>query len=163
VLDGERYLALVPRLVGEANHPRLAAGATEDEPAATRLPALVRRPVRHLRRAARAAGDDPAPAALHRVRIRAKRARYAADLAVPVVGKPAKKLAKRIERVTDLLGDLHDAAEAEAWLRRASGAETGWVAGLLAAAIHREVEPAADGWADAVARADRTARHRWPA
>lgn len=48
--------------------------------------------------------------AWHRVRILGKRARYAADLAAPEFGAPAKDLAKRMKTVTESLGTHQDAA-----------------------------------------------------
>ncbi|WP_436786093.1 CHAD domain-containing protein [Yinghuangia sp. YIM S10712] len=48
--------------------------------------------------------------AWHRVRILGKRARYAADLAAPEFGPPAKDLAKRMKAVTESLGTHQDAA-----------------------------------------------------
>ena len=64
-------------------------------------------------------GRTPSDDKLHATRILAKKARYAADVAVPVVGKPAAKLAKALGKLQDVLGDLHDCAVAEAWLTRA--------------------------------------------
>ncbi|MCO6011349.1 CYTH and CHAD domain-containing protein [Actinoallomurus purpureus] len=64
-----------------------------------------------LRRHAHAAGLPAGPArdaALHRARKAAKRARYTAEAAVPALGSPAKKLARRAARLQDLLGAHHD-------------------------------------------------------
>jgi CHAD domain-containing protein len=57
---------------------------------------------------------------LHRIRILAKRCRYAAEAVVPVVGRPARDFASRIEDMQALLGDYHDTVLAEAWLREAA-------------------------------------------
>jgi hypothetical protein len=98
------------------------------------LPALVRRPWRHLQRAVDALGDDPPDEALHEVRIRAKRVRYAAEAAAPVVGKSARRMAVAVAEVQGVLGDLHDADVAEDWLRQAaksSPPSTALVAGQL--------------------------------
>ena len=46
----------------------------------------------------------------HRTRITAKRARYTVEACVPVFGGPAKKFAKQLEYVTELLGEHQDAA-----------------------------------------------------
>jgi CHAD domain-containing protein len=88
-----------------------------DRPAREILPQLVRRPWKHLRRAVEALGDDPADHALHEVRIRAKRVRYAAEAAAAVIGKPARKLAAASADIQGVLGDMQDAVVAEAWLR----------------------------------------------
>jgi CHAD domain-containing protein len=70
-----------------------------------------------LYRAVEALGDDPADHALHEVRIRAKRVRYAAEAAAAVIGKPARKLAAACAELQGVLGDMQDAVVAEAWLR----------------------------------------------
>src|SRR5690606_14724630 len=89
------------------------------EPAGRALPPLVARAWRRLDTAARhvLAEEEIRPAGApdedwHRTRIRAKRARYAAEAVAPVLGKDAKRLAKRLSRVTDLLGDHQDAVHA---------------------------------------------------
>ncbi|MFF9847924.1 CYTH and CHAD domain-containing protein [Streptomyces litmocidini] len=55
--------------------------------------------------------------ALHEARKAAKRARYAADAARPALGKPAKRLSKRVKAVQSLLGEHQDAVVARAALR----------------------------------------------
>jgi CHAD domain-containing protein len=134
-MDGERYAELLDRLVEAARTPHTLpeAGA----PAAKVLPRLVRTPWRQLRREVRALAADPPDDALHRVRIRAKRARYAAEAARPVVGKRAGRLAERIAGVQGVLGDHQDAAVAEAWLR-AHSRGAALVAGELVAAQRAE-------------------------
>ena len=52
------------------------------------------------------------------MRIRAKRCRYAAELASPVIGKPARDLAVALARVQDVLGEHQDAVVADAWLAK---------------------------------------------
>jgi CHAD domain-containing protein len=65
------------------------------------------------RRLARAAGrlepDEP-DERWHRARIRAKRARYAAEAAVPVLGPAAARPAKAAAALQELLGEHQDAA-----------------------------------------------------
>ncbi|MBT2231454.1 CYTH and CHAD domain-containing protein [Nonomuraea sp. NEAU-A123] len=51
--------------------------------------------------------------ALHSTRKAAKRARYTAEAAAPVLGKPAKKLAKQAERLQETLGRRQDALVAQ--------------------------------------------------
>ncbi|MFG1685700.1 CHAD domain-containing protein [Nonomuraea sp. NPDC049269] len=51
--------------------------------------------------------------ALHSTRKAAKRARYTAEAATPVLGKPAKKLAKQAERLQETLGRRQDALVAQ--------------------------------------------------
>src|SRR5204863_4874794 len=70
-MSTQRYYDLVDRLVQAAAEPRLAEAAAE--PAQVALTAVVRKPWRDLRAAARALDDRPPDEDLHRVRILAKR------------------------------------------------------------------------------------------
>jgi CHAD domain-containing protein len=113
-LRGPRYIALLDRLVEAANAPALRDDA--EEAAVDVAPHLVRRPWHKLTKRAEALGEHPSDADLHDVRIRAKRARYAAEAVAPVAGKGAQAFAKAAARLQDVLGDLHDAVVAAAWL-----------------------------------------------
>jgi non-ribosomal peptide synthetase component E (peptide arylation enzyme) len=57
------------------------------------------------------------------VRIRAKRARYAAELAEAVVGKPATRFVRRARKLQDVIGEHQDAVVAEERLRAAAAKE----------------------------------------
>jgi CHAD domain-containing protein len=114
-LRGERYLALLDRLVDSANAPALLLEA--DRPAAEVLPGLVRRPWRSLEKSARALGEEPTDESLHAVRISTKRVRYAAEAVAPLVGRQARLFASAAADLQDVLGDLNDAVVAEGWLR----------------------------------------------
>jgi CHAD domain-containing protein len=149
-----RYVRLLDDLVDAARAPALLPDASE--PAAIALPRFVRGPWRHLAKAVGELGEVPADDELHRVRILAKRARYAAEATASVIGKPAVRFADRIAAVQTVLGDHQDACVAEAWLRTAAAstdAAHAFVAGELAAqqrldaAEHRADWPAA--WKDA--------------
>ena len=63
-------------------------------------------------------GHDTARRSLHGVRIRAKQCRYAAEACVPALGKPARRFAKAMAQVQDVLGEHHDAVVAGAWLAK---------------------------------------------
>lgn len=132
-LRGARYDALLEALVEAAHHPRFAA--TGPQPATGLVATLVRGPWRRLARAARALGASPSDEALHRVRILAKRCRYAAEAVVPVAGQRAERFASVIARIQTVLGDHQDTVVAEAWLRAAATAvpESGVAAGELIA------------------------------
>ena len=56
----------------------------------------------------------------HRLRISAKRGRYAAEVCAPLVGAPAAGLAEQLTRLTEALGRQQDAAMASAVLSRAA-------------------------------------------
>lgn len=121
---------------GAGPAPADLAEPLKDLSAAEVLPQLVRRPWRQLRRAVAELGPDPADEALHQVRIRAKRCRYAAELATPVIGRPAARLARAVADLQGVLGDFQDAHVAETWLRQASRrlqAPESFVAGELVA------------------------------
>ena len=64
--------------------------------------------------------DVPAGSS-HQVRIRAKRARYAAEVAAAVSGRPAERFAKALADVQGVLGDHQDSVTAQAWLRSQGG------------------------------------------
>ncbi|MCU1449918.1 MAG: hypothetical protein JWP02_2088 [Acidimicrobiales bacterium] len=120
LLDGfrsDRYVALIERLVSFAQVPPLVGDWAE--PAGSVLPGLVRPTWKHLQRAAEGLGDNPRPEALHEVRIRAKRCRYAAEAVAPAVGREATRLASAVAKLQGVLGDHHDAHVAEGWLRDA--------------------------------------------
>jgi CHAD domain-containing protein len=53
-------------------------------------------------------GGGGSIAELHALRKRCRRARYWAELGAPVLGSVGPKLVRRLKRVTDALGDLHD-------------------------------------------------------
>ncbi|HJP72685.1 MAG TPA: CHAD domain-containing protein [Pseudonocardiaceae bacterium] len=55
--------------------------------------------------------------ALHNVRKKAKRLRYACEVAEPVLGKPARKVRKRSKQIQRTLGDHHDSVQVRAALR----------------------------------------------
>ena len=112
-----RYLALVERLVEAARRP--ACRKKAKAPAADVVPGLVARPWRKLRKTVEALPDDPPDADLHRVRILAKRTRYAAEAAAPLFGKKATAFAAAVAGLQEVLGDHQDAVVAEAWLRHA--------------------------------------------
>ena len=161
-LDTARYSALLDRLVDAAREPRVRRAA--GRPAVDVVPPLVRRPWKKLQADVDALPASPPDEALHGVRIRAKRARYAADVAVPVVGEQARALAKALGGVQDVLGDHHDAAVAEAWLREAAVGGTraqSLVAGQLIAIERAEVAARRDEWPAAWKRASAKGLRSW--
>jgi len=121
----------------------------EDAPAAQVLPALVRGPWRRLHRAVAALGPEPEDDALHQIRIHAKRCRYAAEAAAPVIGKPASNLAAAVAELQGVLGDFHDAIVAEGWLRQIasrSSAGAALVAGELITFQRQEAAECRAAW-----------------
>jgi CHAD domain-containing protein len=145
------------------------SGAASDEsagvPARDVVAALVRRSWKRLRREVRRAGKRPSADELHRIRILAKRARYAAEAAAEVVGKPAARFAAAIEEVQTVLGDHHDAAVAEGWLRNTArespAAGSGVAAGLLIARQRRDRERLERSWRATWKGASASRLRRW--
>jgi CHAD domain-containing protein len=129
-LDGPRYVSLLERLHAAAHAPPFYEGAKSaskatrrlrvDRPAREALPVLVGLQWKALRRRKRKAGRHPSDQQLHRIRIGAKQLRYAAEAAIPVMGKSARRTAHRAESVTTVLGDHHDAVAAAEWLAKAA-------------------------------------------
>jgi CHAD domain-containing protein len=119
VLASARYVNLVDRLHAGSELLPLAPGAEKKarRPAADALPPLVAERWRAVRRQVPRAGSDPTPAQLHRIRIKSKQLRYAAEAATPIIGRPARRTAGAAERVQTVLGEHHDAVAAEEWLR----------------------------------------------
>ncbi len=113
-LESDRYLALLDRL------------ETVDPPileAETTLEAIWRREFQRLRRAMKELGPAPADDALHAARIHAKRARYAAELARPALGKRAARFLEAAKELQDVLGTHQDAVVAEQVLRERVAAQ----------------------------------------
>jgi CHAD domain-containing protein len=150
-VNSRRYLRLLDRLVAAANGPSLLESAGEH--ASEVIPELVRRPWHKLEKRVTRLGDDPSDEELHAVRIRTKRARYAAEAAEPVGGKPARAFAKAAERLQDVLGELNDAVVAEHWLaewaRHGRSLEGLRGAEALAERERAEAQRHRDAWASA--------------
>jgi CHAD domain-containing protein len=119
VLDGARYVELLDALGALSSDPPLNDQA--GQPAATAVDRLVRKTVRRVHEmaaAAEMAADGVArERALHELRKAAKRARYAAESAVPALGKRSTRLARRMKRLQDLLGEMQDSLGSRRLLR----------------------------------------------
>lgn len=149
-LDSDRYLRLLDLLVDAIERPPVNDDAFA--PARLALPGIVRGPWKHLLQAVDALDEHPEDEALHDIRIRAKRTRYAAEAAAPVLGKSAQRFAKAVARVQSVLGDLQDAVVAEDWLRAAGAkgpAAQALVAGQLVAVQRDAMEVSRRSWAEA--------------
>ncbi|WP_181799034.1 CYTH and CHAD domain-containing protein [Kitasatospora acidiphila] len=109
-LDGPRYYALLDDLELFLDDPPLSARAGRH--ARKQLSKTLRREqTRTIRRLDAALSLAPGPdqdAALHSARKAAKRARYAAETARPLAGKPAKRFAKRMKKLQQGLGTHQD-------------------------------------------------------
>jgi CHAD domain-containing protein len=162
-LRSTRYCALLDRLV-DAAAGDIPFADRADDPAGEVLPPLVDGPWKHLRAAVEALEPDPADEALHDIRIRAKRCRYAAEAVVPVVGRPARRFARRVAAIQEVLGDHHDAIVTEGWLRDASAGATPaevFAAGELAGLVRVDERAARAAWPDTWAAARGKQLRRW--
>src|SRR5260370_35745059 len=91
-LDSTRYIDVLEQLGAAAHAPRGTLEA--DQPASAMLPPLATGPWRRLRSAVRQLPEQPTDPELHRIRILAKRARYAAEAVAPGVGPGAPAFGK---------------------------------------------------------------------
>lgn len=160
-MRSERYAELLERLVAAANAPALRPEA--DGPATDVLPALVQKPWKKLRRDVRALDDVPPDEDLHQVRIRAKRTRYAAEAVTPALGPDARRFAKAVAKLQEVLGDHQDAVVAATWLRDAARStddlEAVFVAGVLTGMIRSIEHRTRDAWPKAWKRVRKTRLH----
>lgn len=157
-----RYDGLLSDLVAATAAPQLLPGA--DQPARQAVPPLVHGRWRRLRGAVLDAGVHPSDDALHQIRIRAKRCRYAAEAVAPVFGEPAKAFARAVAALQDVLGGQHDAVVAEGWLRQAAASarrSEAFAAGQLAAIERARAAAARERWREAWASASRKRLRFW--
>ena len=153
-LRSERYVTLLDRLIDSANAPAFQSEHDLDAKAA--LQPLVAQPLETLAKQVSSLDKDPDDEALHDVRIRTKRARYASEAVAPVLGKRAGAIATAAADLQDALGEHHDAVVAEQWLRnwaRTSRSITGAFAAGELAGLERA----------SAARAKRRWRKTWKA
>jgi CHAD domain-containing protein len=158
-----RYVALLDRLVA-ATHvvPASPGGGDLD----VDLGDVVAKPWRKLRNAVEELDEDPPDTALHAIRIRAKRCRYAAEAVAPAVGKPARRFARVIADVQEVLGEHQDAVIAGQWLRthaadRRDDPACSFVAGELAAIEDAAATASRAEWPAVWKRARAKRLRRW--
>src|SRR2546430_453232 len=158
-LDSQRYIDLLERLVDAAHSPMTLPDA--DQPAAAVLPGLATTPWRRLRSAVRQLPVNPTDPELHRIRILAKRARYAAEAVAPVVGA-ATAFARAAAQLQTVLGEHQDSVTAQAWLRSAKvTGRRAFVAGELIALERIAAEKARSEWPKVWKSLDRKKLRAW--
>jgi len=152
------YIAALDAAIDGVTRPRWVDGDT-----VAGVAGLAQRPWRRLRAQVAALDGDADDIQLHRVRILAKRARYAAAACIPAAGEPAARCAARLADLQTILGDHHDAAVTREWLRRNAGGatEVSFVGGQLAALELIRLGEARDRWRDAWTAASRKQDWRW--
>ena len=127
-LSDARYFALLDRLEGAIEQPKVV----EPDFPLREVPA---REFKKLRKAVEALPGVPSDETLHEIRIKGKRARYAAELVQAMVGKPAERFIAKAKELQDVLGEHQDALVAEAQIRALAGelggGRTNFMAGRL--------------------------------
>ncbi len=146
-LRSDRHQQLVDDLMDVAVNPPVTDAAYV--PCVDVLPALVARTWQRLRRSVSRLEVAGPSAEWHEARIKAKRARYAAEAVEGILGRPTRRLAESLAEVTELLGDHQDAHVSQTLLREiAARPDTDGVTGMSLGLLHT-VE-------SAVERADRS-------
>lgn len=115
-LRSARYARLRSRLELAARSPRLTLAARLTPSQA--FPRIIKRRRKRIKAAVEELPLRPSFASLHRIRILAKRLRYAAEAVAFVSGPRAATVAKAAARLQDALGELNDAVHACGQLRR---------------------------------------------
>jgi CHAD domain-containing protein len=108
--------------------------------------------------------DSPSDEALHRARIKGKRARYAAELLEPAKGKAMIRLVERAKQFQDVAGEHQDAVVAEDRIRElitGSRAGAALAAGILVGRQAERRRRASAGLPKAWARLDEAAAKAW--
>jgi CHAD domain-containing protein len=168
-MDSAAYLEFarqlqVLRAVPEPDGP--SAGSCH-----TQARLMLARPARDLRRGLRALPADPADEDLHRIRILAKRARYAGEicelLSKPAAAREYRAFSRRAEAMQNILGRHHDAIVAQSVLLAVAARESGDRRFFVAVGrlIEREAQAARDAHDEFLLLKDSLERkkHLWPA
>ncbi|NSL43458.1 CYTH and CHAD domain-containing protein [Streptomyces sp. 8P21H-1] len=119
VLDGGRYLDLLTTLDALLVTPPLRSAAADTT--GKTLTKAVRKDFAQLSglvaEAVALESGETRDLAIHEARKKAKRTRYAAELAAPVLGEPAKELVRDMKALQSLLGEHQDSVMARQALR----------------------------------------------
>jgi CHAD domain-containing protein len=115
-LRSPRYARLLDRLISAASEPKLVADA--GQPARLLLPRMMRKPWRKMCKAAKRTDTRSPDEQLHELRICARRCRYTVETGLHVLGAPAEKLASKLGRLQQALGEQHDAVVAQDYIKR---------------------------------------------
>jgi CHAD domain-containing protein len=157
-LDSPRYLALLDSVEDTISNPPVVEADVS-------LADVAAGAWKKLRRTVKTLPSEPADAELHEVRVKAKHARYAAELAAPEGGHAVDRFVDRVKKLQDVLGEHQDAVVAEARLRELAGNApapgAGFVAGLLAERQHARRQAAREAFEDAWTEVKRQGRKAW--
>jgi CHAD domain-containing protein len=128
--------------------------------------AMIRSGATQLATRPEATGEEAEDEIWHKLRICAKRGRYAAEVCVPLAGADATGLAEQLTRLTEALGRQQDAAMASAVLARAAQtprivAPTAFALGRLLGAQRAEITRARAAFPDLWAEVSRPEHRSW--
>jgi len=155
-----RYVDLLKRVVEAGRSPQLAPIAAES--GLLTLPPLVASLWRNVRGMVDDLGDYPSDAQLHKLRIRVKRCRYAAESVAIVVGKGARNFARAAADLQEVLGTHQDAVVAAQWLRdHAAHGSLTYAAGQFAGHELRSAAATRGRWPEAWRGFDRKKLRTW--
>ncbi len=164
LLDEPGYVELLDDLVAGALSPQAADGADLSGPAADALPDLVRPAWHHLHRSVHHLDHHPRAHDLVELRAAVRRAHLAVAMAAPAVGEPAALLSSGLADLQDVLGSLHHALVADAWLAEVlpdlDGDERAAAEGLVELQ-QVEAEKAVQRWRDSWAVCDSDDSSGW--
>lgn len=168
-LDEARRIVDLPELVARRGDLAPLLAHVEALPATASaqgvLRPLARKRWSRLRRAVGSLDEKPSDAALHRVRLRAKHARYAAESLRALDPSASDEFVAALTAVQEALGQNQDAAVARAWLLAAAqecgAAQVAFVAGELAALEAGAADGHRADWHDAWRAASRRRLRRW--
>jgi CHAD domain-containing protein len=167
-MESPRYYTLIDDLDSLVSNPRWDSRAKR--PAVDVLPARVAKAFKKLRRRVDAAAEAPdrhsRDERLHEVRKAAKRARYAAEPLVPVVGRDAERFVKATKKLQSVLGDYHDAVVTQPMLRQLAvqahlDGDNGFTYGRLHARQQAVAAGLRTSYHDAWSRAIAKKRRKW--
>jgi CHAD domain-containing protein len=111
-LDDPRYPRILEQLETFLSRPPASASDVS-------LPDVAATEWKRLRKAVQKLPGRPSADDLHAVRIKVKRARYAAELARAAAGERGKRFINQAKKLQDILGDLQDAVVIEQYLHDA--------------------------------------------
>lgn len=168
-LASDRYADMVDRLHAGAGNPPVYSGPgySADGP----LEGTLRSAVTAGWRVVRAEMDDldsePDDEALDHLRVHAKRLRYAAELAEPHLGKPARRTAEKAARLQEVLSGLRNSAHASRTLRELASHPSvtppvAFVAGYIAGRAEAEAGWHRRDWRKAAKKLCKVGRDSWP-
>lgn len=164
-IESPRYFELLDALAHASHEPPMGHGPLARRRASRLLQIVTHKAWRRMDHAIARLDSHPSDAALHEIRKRAKRARYAAESASQVFGRQADQLAEALAEVQDVLGEVQDTVVAEGHLIAMSEATlpgvSAFVAGQLVCEERRSREGARRDWKRTWRAARKKRLHRW--